>query len=391
MKICFLIEDFYPVMHGATTQLLQLAKRLTKRGSTVTVITRRVSKEHLRREEKDGYDIVRVMPAIGMHRLGKYLMIPPALFALRGLRNNYDLIVVCDLKALGIPGIVAARCLGKRCILRAESCGELDGSYALNEMTSPIAAFLVTRALSLRNWVLLRADAYLSISRPIYREFIACGVPPDKIKTIPNGVDVTRFATASPARKAALRKSMNLPLHDLFVYTGRLAQGKGLQILLNVWQKLAGRRPDAHLLLVGSGQGYASSCEAELKQFVVQNHLLDRVTFTGSVDNVEDYLQAADFFVLPSQNESFGLSLLEGMACGLPCIATAVGGMAEIVDDGVDGRLVPYGDMDSLLEAMEQFLVEPEHAAAFGRAARLKVEAKYNLDEIAERYLTQLS
>src|SRR6266511_5388895 len=115
-NICFVMEDFYPVMHGAATQLLQVADRLSRRGSRVTVLTRRVKKEHPRREEKDGFQIVRVMPAIGMHRLGKYLMIMPAFFALYNLRRVYDVIIVCDLKALGVLGVIAGKCFGKCCL-----------------------------------------------------------------------------------------------------------------------------------------------------------------------------------------------------------------------------------------------------------------------------------
>jgi GT2 family glycosyltransferase len=94
------------------------------------------------------------------------------------------------------------------------------------------------------------------------------------------------------------------------------------------------------LVLVGEGGGDLDACEDELRRYVAQHTLEGRVRFTGAVDNVPDWLRAADAFVFPTENEAFGLSLVEAMACGLPSVSTVVGGLAEIVQDGVNALVV---------------------------------------------------
>ena len=164
--VCFLLEDFYPIIHGATTQIMLLGERLSDLGVQVKVITRQIDREHSRRETINGIEIIRVKPAVGLSRVGKYLMIIPSLFAMLWKKDHYDLIIVCDLKVLGILGVIGGKLLGKRCLLRAESCGEMDGTFVTQygHPTSGLKQFLVKQLIGLRNAFLLKSDGFLSIS-----------------------------------------------------------------------------------------------------------------------------------------------------------------------------------------------------------------------------------
>ena len=89
---------------------------------------------------------------------------------------------------------------------------------------------------------------------------------------------------------------------------------------MRVWLEVQRQHPNVKLLVVGAGGLDIHNCEAELKAYVIANGLQDSVHFTGSVENVHEYLQVADIFVFPTENEAFGISLIEAMACGLPAI-----------------------------------------------------------------------
>jgi glycosyltransferase involved in cell wall biosynthesis len=384
------MEDFYPVMHGATTQIMMLGERFAACGVDVVVITRRISQEHAREEMLRGFQILRVPPAVGLHRAGKFLMVPTTLWALLRQRSRYDLIVVSDLKVLGAVGVLAGLLLGKPCFLRAETRGELniDDWLAANRGPHPILARLAQMMSPLRNAWLRRAHSFLSICTPMTEEFAGAGVPEHQIVEIANGIDTERFTPVSVGRKAELRRSLSLPDGPLFVYTGRLAEGKGLDWLLKVWKDLTVDHSDAHLVLVGSGQGFGMDIEEWLRSYVRDNGLTSQVTFTGAVDNVHEYLQAADFFILPSEGEALPLSLLEAMACGLPSIATAVGGILDIIEDWSNGLLVPFGNSDRLHAALERLIESEELVRRLAERGRATVLERFNIDVIAGRYLS---
>jgi len=388
--LCFVVEDFYPIMHGCTTQISMVGEQLVNVGMQVMVITRQLWQGQRCYEKLNGIEIIRVKPAVGVHRSGKYLMMVPAFLELIKQRKRYDVIIVCDLKALGIVGVSAGKALEKKCFLRAECCGEMDGAFATQFQAAPgrVKLWVIRSLMQFRNRVLFRADGFLSISSAIRREFVKAGVEDNAVTDITNGVHVERFKPASTELKACLKMKLGLCGEKYFVYTGRLTKGKGLEYLLRVWKRIICEFDEIRLILVGSAHGYSLSCEDELKAFVKDNNLESTVNFTGNVSNVEEYLQIADFFIFPSESEGLGLSLIEALGCGLPCIATSVGGIMDIIEDKVNGLLVPYGDNDKLFQAMKEVLTDPEKADRLGREGRKTVLKRFNIDHITEKYLS---
>lgn len=388
-RVCFLLEDFYPIVHGASVQTIMLARRFIADGGIVTVVTRRLFSEHAAREEHEGIRVFRVPPAVGVHRLGKYLMLFPALWRLLRVRTQFDVLVVSDLKVLGICGVVAARILGKVCLLNAVSLGEMDGSYATvyETRSSPMKMLAVRTFIRVRDLIVKRADHFISISSALTEEFLRCGIEASKISQIHYGVDTSVFRPVSRAEKAEVRERHGLPDGRCFVYTGRLITGKGLEHLLSAWHRLAGEFDDVTLLLVGSGQGYALSNEDRLRGFVATHGLESRVHFTGNVADVCSYLQASDVFVFPSQSEGLGLSLLEALSCELPAIATGVGGILDILEHDRNGLLVRYGDESGLYETMKYLLENPERSRQLAQAGRATILERFDVDRCADKYL----
>jgi glycosyltransferase involved in cell wall biosynthesis len=245
----------------------------------------------------------------------------------------------------------------------------------------------VGAGVALRNTLMRDADAWVAISQEIRRELLAAGVSEQKAVYIPHAVDTARFAPADPAEVPRLRDRLGLPRERiLIVYTGRLLRGKGLDVLLAAFARLAARQPLAHLVLVGSGAGQALSVEEQLQEQARAAGLAERVTFTGRVENVQEYLQAADVFAFPSLFEALGLSLVEAAACGLPCVGSRTGGIVDIIEHGRSGFLCPPGDADALAAALEPLLADAAQREAFARRGLAIVRARFDLEDSIARY-----
>jgi glycosyltransferase involved in cell wall biosynthesis len=128
------------------------------------------------------------------------------------------------------------------------------------------------------------------------------------------------------------------------------------------------------------------ACERALRETASESGLQGRVRFAGATQRVEDWLRAADVFVFPTENEAFGLSLAEAMACGLPCVTTRVGGLRDFVIDGVNAHAVPPGDDAALAAAIVDLLGDAGRRAALGRAARRTAEERFSLAVVAGAY-----
>ena len=181
----------------------------------------------------------------------------------------------------------------------------------------------------------------------------------DKLAIVHCGVDPGRYARADGAGKQLL-------------FVGRLAAVKGVPLLL---EALAHTHSEAHLTLIGDGPE-----RADLEAEAARLGLSDRVTFAGykSQDEVALALGEADIFVLPSFAEGVPVVLMEAMATGLPVVATAVGGVTELVQDGVSGVIVPPGDVKALVRALDGLFADPKMGAAMGKNGALKVAAEFD-------------
>lgn len=178
----------------------------------------------------------------------------------------------------------------------------------------------------------------------------ALGVPVSSFTVVPNGVEVARFAGASPSER----------LHDVsrptLLFVGRLERRKGLEPLIRAFTRLKTDRPDLRLLVVGDGPE-RQRCESLLPQ-----RLRSDVLFLGRVDQDElpGCFAAADLYVSPALGgESFGIVLLEAMAAGRAVVASDIPGYRSVLRDGVQGRLVPPGDPAALAGAIGVLLDNP--------------------------------
>ena len=387
--VLFLTESFHPVLGGGEGHIRQLSRRLAAAGMPASVLTRRIDAAWPAEETLDGVRVVRVGPT-GAGRGGKYAMVAPALAALRRERRAFGVLVVRGTRVLGLPGVAAARALGKAVVLQPELNGEMSGE--VYTWGTPLHVPAVRRAVGLgtsaRNLLLRDADAFVAMSHAIAAECVAAGAAPERVVRLPHGVDTARFRPASDDERRALRVRYGLPESAVIAtYTGRLLRGKGLETLVDAFAAIAAEEPRAHLMIVGSGEGQSLSVEPELRESVRQRGLGERVTFTGRVDDVAERLRASDLFAFPSEFEGLGISLVEAAACGLPAVGARTGGIVDVIEEGASGLLVPPRDASALASALRTLVADPERRRQMGRRAREVARDRFDLEDSVSRYV----
>ena len=196
-----------------------------------------------------------------------------------------------------------------------------------------------------------------------------------KFKIIRCGINPEQFNFSEPHDKA-----------KKLVYVGRLSGEKGVPILLESLKQLQKRNYDFHLTLLGDGED-----RKKLEQEVKQASLDQQITFGGFVDQetIATTLKDSDIFVLPSFAEGIPVALMEAMAIGTPVIATYVGGISELVIDGITGKVVYPSDPSSLADAIAFYMDNPEACKTIAKAAREKVVSEFEINAQVDK-LAQL-
>jgi glycosyltransferase involved in cell wall biosynthesis len=312
----------------------------------------------------------------------------PVFWELVKKRDDYDVIYVCGIRTLGFIAVLISILFRKKCVLRAESCTEMSGGFMKQGVMgrNELLLKLIDIIIMLRNRILRKADCFISISNVIKSEFLLCDVEPQKIKDIPNGIDTNKFSPVNEGAKSMLRKKLNIPRKLVFSYSGKLDKGKGLELLLRIWKRLVTEYEGLHLVLIGSGENQFLSCENELRQFVKNNNLEKSVTFTGYVENVYEYLQCSDYFILISESEALPISLIEALSCELPCIAARVGGIPDFLKDGENGRLADVGDEEGIYNIIVELLKNKEHGKVMGKKGRKTVIERFGMNSVMNEY-----
>jgi glycosyltransferase involved in cell wall biosynthesis len=199
------------------------------------------------------------------------------------------------------------------------------------------------------------------------------GVPDERIVVIPNGIDVDAFATRSAAPEAVGPVSRS----PVITMVANLRPEKGHDVLLRAARHVLQRVPEARLRFVGDGP-----TRGRLVDLATSLGIGHAVEFLGHREDVPALLLDSAVYAFPSKTEAFPNGLIEGMAAGLPVVASAVGGMLELVDHGHNGLLVPPGDEQALAVAILRLLSDTDTAVRLGRAARATIEERYSFDRM---------
>lgn len=210
------------------------------------------------------------------------------------------------------------------------------------------------------------------------------GVPSERITQIINGVDTRRYAPAG-GRLPIGGSPFNDPALWLVGTVGRMQTVKAQPLLARAFVRMLERAPAlrdrARLVMVGDGP-LRAECERVLSESGLHGH----AWFPGVRADVADVMRGLNCFALPSLAEGISNTILEAMACGLPVVATGVGGNAELVVDGETGVIVPAGDVDALAAALLGMATDPARAGSAGASGRRRAEAMFSLDAMVAAY-----
>jgi len=206
--------------------------------------------------------------------------------------------------------------------------------------------------------------------------------PKHKIVTILNGIDFDRVKRSTATTRERIRSEFAAEGELLLVIIARLHPEKGHHFLFEAMPEIMRKVPKpVRLLVVGTGP-FLDQYKTEVKTFDCD----DRVSFLGFRQDSPDLIAAADLVILPSLAEAFGLALTESLFIGTPVVATKVGGIPEIIDDGVDGVLVPPSDSRALGDAIIGLLTDEQRLQRMTGAGREKVATRFRFDNMVRSY-----
>ncbi|HDH31699.1 MAG TPA: glycosyltransferase [Candidatus Wolfebacteria bacterium] len=202
---------------------------------------------------------------------------------------------------------------------------------------------------------------------------------------VPNGVDLSEFENLPP-KENLLNRYPELNGKKVILFLSRLDWKKGLDVLAKAYGIIATKRKDAHLLIVGDGlEGFKN----KVKKWFQDEGVLDRITFTGMLTGKEklEAFSASDIFTLPSHSESFGMAIVEAMACGLPVVISDTVGIFQEVEQSKAGLIVPGNDAIKLSEAIIKLLDNEKLIKQMGENGRALSRKEFEFSEIADKMI----
>jgi glycosyltransferase involved in cell wall biosynthesis len=172
-----------------------------------------------------------------------------------------------------------------------------------------------------------------------------------KVRVVYNGIDLEWIGSASVSKPGTVS-----PHWKGLLAVGRVSRSKRHDLVLGAFERIAHLEPNAHLILAGSPDAFDTNWWNHVQNLSIRSDFSNRIHWIGHVEDMRPWYRAASVLVMPAENESFGRVVVEAMACGVPVVAVRSGGVPEIVRDGLDGFLVPAGDIAGIADAALKIL-----------------------------------
>jgi glycosyltransferase involved in cell wall biosynthesis len=369
-NLLMIIGLFYPAIGGAERECQKLSKKFQEQGCNVSVLTQY-------REGLPAHEIIDAIPVHrkirGWHLFEITYMLSVAIFLFRH-RRQFDVICCFGLYLFTAPAVLFSRIFGKKVFFRLECAGEFGDFKSISQLT--LGNFILRCA----SW----ADGSIAISREIEQELVSNGFPARKIFRIPNCVDTSMFFP---------RGTLPNDSPPIISYIGRLSRQKGLDTLVKAVSLLQEKLTQFKVFIVGEGE-----LKPILQEMVSGYGLNDKITFTGAISNVADYYQQSRIIVMPSYYEGLPLVLLEAMACGVPVVASPVGGILDVLGPPVNpqtaagyaiaerGIFVEPGNADAVAAALYLLSTDQLLRERISQNALAQIKQCYTLDQVIKKY-----
>ena len=369
---------YYPEISAAGVQCRAVAAALGSRAQ-LSVLTTAVDPSLPPDGIVDGRPVSRVVVDVARSS-------SKALASVRLLRHmlrasgTYDMMHLHGFSQKNVLASILARLLGKPVVLTLHTAGQDEPD-------------VVRRRGPIASWAFSSANLTMAVSPNLVDRWRAAGLPPNRVRLVPNGIDTKRFCPANAGERRELRRQLGWPENDpIVLFVGFFSRDKRPDLLFRAWQRVVSTGLCARLAFVGAKRsGYYeidSSLARQIAEAAAASGQADAVMLIEPGYDVDRYFRAADVFVLPSIREAHPLALLEAMACGLPCIATKLAGATDvIVTDRDNGRLIEADDEAALAEAIQDVLRDDACSRAIGRRARATVVDRYDVERTATSWL----
>lgn len=365
LRILMICPQFRPIVGGYERAAEGLSRALVGRRHAVTVVAERRQHDWPKRETFDGVELRRwwCIYRPGLHTMTSLLGL--AIWLLVHGRA-FQVWHVHQYGVHATLAVLLGELSGRRVVLKLTSSGPQGLSAALGSL--PMAA--------VHRWAHRRVAACIAVSEETTREALDFGIPTARVQEISNGVDVDALQPPTSQGRESARRSVRMGDGFIVLAVGRLAIEKNPLGLVEAWKKARPALPgDAKLVCVGDGPQ-----RQDVQERIAKLRLTDSVVLAGHAGDVYPWYAAADVFVLSSHNEGMANTLLEAMACALPCVATAVSGTSQLLVKTRAGLVVPTGDMNALAGALVQVASDADARQTMGVRARAAVVGSYSLD-----------
>ncbi|MHC3129993.1 MAG: glycosyltransferase family 4 protein [Candidatus Bathyarchaeota archaeon] len=375
MKVCKLSWEFPPrVVGGIARHCEGLAKALVQQNHEVHLFTLDFPGSP-NYEEMDGVKVYRASTELGHPNFLTWVLLFNHFLAKRmadvSQSVDFDVIHVHDWLA-AFSGISFKHYLKKPMVLTVHST-EVGRAQGLHSPDS----FSIN---GIEWWATYEADRVIVCSQSMKNEI--CGhfnLPCDKVDVIPNAIDQTKYQTS--VDRGSVRQRYGVGYGEkLILCVGRLVPQKGIEYFIRAIPSIAKRYPEAKFIIVGEGWS-RDILEAEAQS---SGHA-KKIRFTGFASDQEviDLMTSADVLVVPSVYEPFGIVALEGMATGVPVVASKVGGLSEVIEHDRTGLFVYPRSPESIAWGIDQVLSDPDHAKWLTENAKEKLHKAYSWEAVA--------
>lgn len=374
MDIAHLITYIDNQAGGMERQALQLAQQLRDNNHniffiTCTPISKLRNKINLK-GNLNGFLIYRIPIISGWRLPNAFVYLMGGITCLLILKRKYSIIHAHQLYTSGLVACIVKILLPSKKVVIKNCAGSLYGDV-VNLKRMPFS-----------NWIIKfmnrMADIVVCVSPEVERETKEAGF--SHVTMIPNGVDTEKFIPVSRQSKEELKEKILKADKDkkVALFVGRLGPEKNISVLL---QSLALLDNEVLLLIAGEGD-----IRMELQAQVNKERLVNKVIFLGAVENVHEFYQIADVFILPSKSEGLPNVLLEAMSSGLPCIGSDIPSIRSVITNKHNGYLFSCNDPIGLARAVNEILTDNRLSIMFSENARKKVVNQYAFKDIAARY-----